>query len=265
MTEDKNGIDPERYHDVDVNEDEQVQDLLHGEMIILQKKDGYRFSVDPILLTSFIELKDGEKVMDLGTGSGIMPLILANRQNGKNAEYVGLEVQKEMADMAGRSVTANQMEKNIDIHHGDICKIRENFAADTFDVVISNPPFVPAGKGRVNPNDNKAIARHEIKVTLEKVVEAARYLLKQRGRAYFVYPVQRLMDLLVTCRQNQLEPRQIQFVHANISASAKLALIECVHAVGVGLKVSRAMFVYNMDGTYTEEVAAILNEKDLED
>jgi tRNA1(Val) A37 N6-methylase TrmN6 len=259
-----NGIDSDRYQDVPVNTDEEMQDLLHGEMVILQKKDGYRFSVDPILLTSFVQLKDGDKVVDLGTGSGIMPLILARRE-AANVEFVGLEVQKTVADMAERSVAANQMDGSIVIQQGDIRHVRKHFKSDQFDVVISNPPYIPAGQGKVNPSDDKAVARHEIKITLSEVVAAARFLVKPRGRVYFVYPVKRLIDLIGLCRQHKLEPRQIQFVHANQLAGAKLAMVEAIRDAGVDLKVCKPMIVYNMDGTYTEDVAQILNEQDLVD
>ncbi|MDP8223720.1 MAG: tRNA1(Val) (adenine(37)-N6)-methyltransferase [Candidatus Lernaella stagnicola] len=265
MADVNNGSDKtnsDRFQDVDVNTDEELQDLLHGEMVILQKKNGYRFSVDPILLTSFIELKKGDQVIDLGTGSGIMPLILASRQVEAKAGFVGVEVQKTMADMAERSVTANHLGKKIDIRHSDIRDIKKSFAADSFDVVISNPPYVAAGTGRVNPEDEKAVARHEIKITLEEVVIAARYLIKPKGRAYFVFPVKRLTALFCLCRAHSLEPRQVQFVHANHSSGAKLAMLEAQRDAGVSLHVNRPMFVYNMDGTYTEEVAVILNEHD---
>ena len=133
-----NGKDVE----VDIMEDEELQDLLHGKLVILQKKEGYRFSVDPILLTSFVDYRKGEKIMDLGTGSGIIPLILAHKKPNDKAEIVGLEIQEEMADMAERSVAANRMEDEITIQHGDICRVRKDFTADSFDVVISNPPYI---------------------------------------------------------------------------------------------------------------------------
>lgn len=261
MIEERNKANDERRGQVEVREGEEVQDLLHDEMIILQKKDGYRFSVDPILLTSFIELKKGDRVIDLGTGSGVIPLILVKR--GAEAEFIGLEVQAAMADMAERSVAANEMKERIAIRQGDIRSIRESFAADSFDVVITNPPYIPVGEGNVNPDDEKAVARHEVKVSLEEVVKAARYLVKAKGRVYFVYPVKRLIDLICLCRENSLEPRQIQFVHANQASGAKLAMLKAIRDVGQDLKVCKPMIVYNMDGTYTQEVATILNEDNI--
>jgi len=246
---------------IEIQEDEEIQDLLHGELVILQKKNGYRFSVDPILLTSFVDLKDNDRVVDLGTGTGVIPLVLAKREKERRAAFVGVEIQETMADMAERSVEANALNESIEIQHGDIRKVREMFAADSFDVVVSNPPYVPLGKGQVNPEDEKAQARHEVSVKLNDVVEAARYLIKPKGKAYFVYPAKRMIDLLCLCRENKLEPRRLQFVHANMASGAKLMLLEAMRDAGPDLKVLRPMLVYNMEGGYTEEVANILNEE----
>lgn len=247
--------------DVDVHADEELQDLLHGKLVILQKKDGYRFSVDPILLTAFVEVGKSDKVVDLGTGSGIIPLILAERQNGKKAEYTGLELQHEIADMAGRSVEANKLESNVEIQQGDIRNVQKSFPAASFDVVISNPPYIAKGKGKLNPDDKKAQSRHEVNVTLTDVIEAARYLVKSKGKVYLVYPVIRLADLICKCREHKLEPRRLQFVHANQNSGAKLVLVEAIRDAGMQMKVIKPMFVYNMEGEYTEELAEILNEE----
>jgi len=263
MAEERNKSLDGRREQVEVREDEEVQDLLRDKMIILQKKNGYRFSVDPILLTSFIDLKKGDRVIDLGTGSGVIPLILAKQKAETDADFVGLEVQQSMANMAERSVAANQMEERIAIQHGDIRNIRKSFPADSFEVVISNPPYIPVDEGNLNPDDEKAVARHEVKVSLEEVIQAARYLVKPKGRIYFVYPVKRLIDLLCLCRESNLEPRQIQFVHANQASGAKLAMIKAMRDAGQDLKVCKPMIVYNMDGTYTQEVATILNEDNI--
>jgi tRNA1Val (adenine37-N6)-methyltransferase len=262
MVDNHNGDEAERFQEVPVKEDEELQDLLHGELVILQKKTGYRFSVDPILLTAFVDLRDGDRVIDLGTGSGVMPLILAARAKVPNAAFVGLELQESIVDMAERSVAANRLEDRIDIQRGDIRRVRDEFETDSFDVVISNPPYIPVEKGTINPEDAKAYARHEVTVKLADVVGAARYLSKSKGRVYFIYPVIRLVDLLAECRAHQLEPRRIQFVHANQNSGAKLAMVETIRDAGVELKVLRPIFVYNMEGGYTEEVAEILNESD---
>jgi len=246
--------------EVDVPDDEELQDLLHGKLVILQKKEGYRFSVDPILLTSFVDYHEGEKIMDLGTGSGIIPLLLAHMKPENKAEIVGLEIQEEMADMAERSVAANRMEDEISIQQGNICTVRKDFKADSFDVVISNPPYIAKGKGNVNPSETKALARHEVNVTLTDVVEAARYLTKPKGKVYFIYPVMRLTDLICECRTKNLEPRRLRFVHANQLSGAKLVMVEAIRDAGTEMKVIKPMVVYNNDGTYTEEVAEILNE-----
>jgi len=261
MSENGDNHQSERVQEISVKEDEELQDLLHGELVILQKKEGYHFSVDPILLTAFVEVKNGDKVIDLGVGSGVMPLVLAARKD-VDAKYVGLEVQEPIADMAQRSVAANRMETVVEIHRGDIRKVRETYPADSFDVAISNPPYVPVQTGNINPNDARALARHEVLVRLPEVVGAARYLVKSKGRVYFIYPAYRLIDLLVLCREQKLEPRRIRFIHANQTSGAKLVMVETVRDAGVELKVLKPLLVYNLEGGYTEEVAEILNESD---
>jgi tRNA1Val (adenine37-N6)-methyltransferase len=251
----------EHVSDVPIREDEELQDLLHGKLKILQKKNGYHFSVDPLLLTAFVEIKDGDRVIDLGVGSGVMPIVLATRSEA-DATYVGLEVQSAIAEMAERSVAANKLTDRIRIHRGDMKNVRADFPADSFDVVISNPPYVPVEHGTVNSDDAKALARHEILVKLPEVVAAARHLVRSRGRVYFIYPVMRLIDLLCRCRENKLEPRRLRFIHANQASAARLAMVEAVRDVGAELKTLRPLFVYNMEGEYTEEVAEILNEHD---
>jgi tRNA1Val (adenine37-N6)-methyltransferase len=244
-----------------VNDGEKEEDLLHGKLKIIQKIEGYRFSVDPLLLTNFVQINEGESVIDLGTGSAVMPLILSERSKAK--KIVGLEIQKEMIDMAGRSIKLNRLNKKIEIVECDIRKVKDKYATETFDVVISNPPYIPVKNGKINPQEEKAIARHEIMANLEDVVLAAKHLLIPNGNLFLVYPANRAVDLLQTLRTNGLEPKQIKFVHSNDNSAAKLTLVKAVKNGNPELKVLKPLYIYTLEGDYTDEASAILeNGKD---
>lgn len=237
-------------------EDEELQDFLYGKFKIIQKKDGYRFSVDPILLAAFIELKKGSRIIDLGTGSGIIPLTLADRL--EDSQIVGLEVQEAYADMAARSVKLNQREELIQIQQADIREIKTLFPPESFNIAVSNPPYLPVDTGHLNPNQDKAIARHELAGTLVDFIEAARYLIKQKGSAYFIMPAARATDLFDSLRSSKLEPRRVRFIHANEHSQAKLVMIEAIKNAKPESKILRPLFVYNLEGRYTDEVEGIL-------
>ena len=245
---------------IDVRDDEQLQDLLRGRLVILQKKDGYRFSLDPLLLASFVELKDRDRVIDLGAGSGVLPIVLAYAQAARSAKFVGLEINAELADMAARSVRANKLDDAIEIVRGDIREVPARFTADSFDVVVSNPPFIPVGQGRVNLDDQRAQARHEVSVTLAEMVQAARFLARGKGRVYFIYPSKRLTDLLAQCREHRLEPRRMRMVHPRPDRDAELVMVEAVRDAKPGLRVTAPLYVHEQDGKYTPEAARMLGE-----
>ena len=240
-----------------IPEDEELQEFLYGRFKILQKKEGYRFSVDPILLASFVEVAPNDRIVDLGTGSGIMPLILIDRL--EEGCIVGIECQQAYVDMARRSVEINNRQDRITIRHGDVRDPGDEPAAESFDIAVCNPPFLPAGTGHVNPRDDKAIARHEVCGTLQEFIRAARRLTRQKGRAYFVFPAARLVDLMALLRESSLEPRTLRLVHANEHSPAKLALVEAVKDGKPDLKIRRPLFIYDLNGQYTDEASEILH------
>jgi tRNA1Val (adenine37-N6)-methyltransferase len=242
---------------VSVQGDEVAETFLRGRLRILQKKRGYRFSLDPVLLAARVALKRGDRVIDLGTGSGIIPLLLAARH--ETGAIVGLEIQERYADMARRSVALGGLAERIEIRRGDVRDARIEFGPESFDVATCNPPFRPVGTGKVNPSDEKAIARHEVAGTLSDFVAAMRYLLRQRGRAHLVVPAARLVDLLAILRGARLEPSRLRTVHPRPGSRAELALVEAVKGGKPGLTVE-APLVVNGDGEgYSDEVAAILS------
>ena len=239
-----------------VLEGEKIEDLLHGRLKIIQKEKGYRFSVDPLLLTNFAKGDGAKRIIDLGTGSGVMPLILADRTEAE--QIIGIDIQAEMVDMARRSVKINSLEDRIQIEQCDLKKTGKKFKAEDFDVVISNPPYIPIKAGKLNPQKDKAIARHELMMDLEDLAKVSHYLLKAKGRAYLVYPASRTIDLLVTLRENGLEPKEIKFVHSNENSSAKLTLIKAVKDAGPEVTIRKPLYIYNLEGDYTDEASGIL-------
>ena len=173
---------------------ETIDEFFHGRLRVLQKKKGYRFSIDSLLLADFVTLKKGDRVVDLGTGSGIVALVLALRF--PTARIAEIEIQEELADMAERSVALNGLTDRITIYPGDVKKIRKLLEPQSFDVAVFNPPYRKLNSGRINPNGERAIARHEVKGTIDDFLSAARYLLKYAGRVYLVYPAARSLSLI---------------------------------------------------------------------
>lgn len=203
---------------------------------VIQKIDGPHFSLDAILLARFTKVKRGEKLADLGTGSGIISLIIAKETQVE--KIIGIEVQDELADIARRNVRLNSLEDKIEIITEDLRRIHKEFQAGYFDIVVSNPPYRLAGSGRINPNPLKAISRHEIKCSLDDILKATSYLLKNKGKAVYVYRPDRIADIISGCRHYNLEPKRIQFVYPGINIEANLVLIE---AIKNGKKESRVL------------------------
>jgi tRNA1Val (adenine37-N6)-methyltransferase len=216
--------------------------FLNGTVQILQKKRGYRFSIDAVLLSQFIKIRKNENVIDLGTGSGILPLLLSQTTNARS--FVGVEIQKGLAELAKKNVMLNHLEHRISILHKDLRKLRGIFSPGSFHVVLSNPPYRKYRTGRVNPSVEKAVARHEIKGTLEDLISIASYLLPPKGRCYLIFPALRTIDLLVSLRKEKLEPKRLQFVYPRIEEGAKLILAESVKASGVELKIMEPLVLH---------------------
>jgi len=209
--------------------------FFNGKLQIIQKKKGYRFSVDAILLSQFVRIRNNESVIDLGTGCGILPLLLS--QNTKAHSFVGVEIQKGLVACAQKNVALNHLEDRISILKQDFRQLKRIFPPGSFDVVLSNPPYRAVRTGRINPSMEKAIARHEIKGKLEDLISIASYLLPPKGRCYLIFPALRTVDLFVALRNGNLEPKRIQFVHPRVGEEAKFILIESLKTSGVELKI----------------------------
>lgn len=224
---------------------------LDENLRLIQKKDGYRFSLDAVLLAGFAEPKIGERIFDLGTGSGVVPLLLLKRQ--PNLKITGLELQETLADMAKRSIEINGLTEKISIAHGDLRNLREEWLGN-WDVLVANPPFFVAKAGRVNPKDEKAIARHELESTLEDFIKAAAKLLKRKGRFVLVHKGERLSDLLILFQQYGFSLSRLAFVYSNQNSPGKLMLVEGVLGIKTLLKILPGIFIREKDGEYTEQM-----------
>ncbi len=220
--------------DIPISHDETLDTFFNGRLKIIQKKKGYRFSVDALILSEFVHLRKGERVIDLGTGCGILPLLLS--QSAKAKTFVGVEIQEELVECARKNVRLNRLESLITILQKDFRELKSIFPSGSFDVVISNPPYWKNQTGRLNPSIEKAIARHELKGTLEDLISISSYLLKHKGRFYLIFTAQRIVDLLVALRKENVEPKRLQLVYPHPKEEAKFVLVEAIKSSGIELK-----------------------------
>jgi tRNA1Val (adenine37-N6)-methyltransferase len=222
--------------------DETLETLEEGKLQILQKKRGYRFSIDAILLSEFVRIRKDGKAIDLGTGCGILPLLLSQTTKGRS--FLGVEVQKTLADLAEKNVVLNHSQHRITILHQDYRTLPRIFPAGSFHVVVSNPPYRKCRSGRVNPSQEKAVARHEILGAIDDLVSVAAYLLLPKGRLYLIFPASRAVDVIASLRRHTLEPKRIRFVYAYAEAGAKFILVESVKDSGVELKIMAPLILH---------------------
>lgn len=237
---------------INLKENERLDDLQRNNLKIIQKTDGFCFGMDAVLLSGFTFVKEGEQVLDLGTGTGIIPLLLSAKTRGKH--FSALEIQEEIADMAARSVSLNHLEEKIKIVKGDIKEASRIFGAASFDVVTTNPPYMNDSHGLKNPAEMKAVSRHEVLCTLEDVVREGAKVLKPGGRMYMVHRPHRLIEILETMTKYRLEPKRMKFVHPFWNKEANMVLIESVRGGGAFLKLEAPIVVYKEPGVYTEEI-----------
>jgi tRNA1Val (adenine37-N6)-methyltransferase len=237
---------------------ETLDTLCKGRLSILQRKDGYRFSLDAPLLAHFVAPRSGERIADLGTGNGVIGLVLATLH--KRVRVVGIEVQAAMAERADRNAALNRLQDRATVIHGDVRLIRDLCPLASFDVVVCNPPYRVLKSGRLNPDDERRIARHEVKGSLRDFLRAASYLLRQKGRSAWVFPATRAIDLLLAMRQEGIEPKRLRLVHSFEGGPATLVLAEGVRGGKCELEVMAPLVIYGADRRYTPEARAMLAE-----
>ena len=229
--------------------------FFNGCIQVKQNRAGYRFSMDAVLLARYADPNPDDTILDLGTGCGIIPMILAYRHPEVN--IYGIEVQSELANIANLNITENGMENQITILCRDMKTLKHEDTSGPVDLAISNPPFRKSTSGRINPNQQRAIARHEIKTTLYDVIETARRMLKTSGRLVMIYPAGRMTDILTQMRGSGVEPKSIRMVHPKKNTDAKMILVEAKKGGRSGLKIASPLIVYQENGSYTDEVEKI--------
>lgn len=234
---------------------ERIDDLERNGYRIIQNPEKFCFGMDAVLLSGFAKIRNNARVLDMGTGTGIIPILLKSREKGTH--FTGLEIQKECADMASRSVAYNGLESAIDIVCGDIKEAAEIFGAASFDVVTSNPPYMIGEHGLRNPYMAKAIARHEVLCTLEDVVSQASRVLKDRGHFFMVHRPFRLAEIFQVMMKYKLEPKRMQLVYPYIDREPNMVLIEACKGGNSRITVERPLIVYEKPGEYTKSILEI--------
>jgi len=225
---------------------------------IYQSRKGYRFSIDALLLYAFVDLPVVKRTADLGSGSGIVGILLAKKY--PRSQVTLLELQENLVNLAMKNVKQNHLEERVTVVECDIRKLSERGTTDrilsgaSFDLVVSNPPFRKPKTGLISPEGEKAIARHELKLGLPELVSAARFLLRARGRFFLVYHPSRLAELIEILKKNRMEIKRLRFVHSHAASEAKMVLVEAVKDGRTGIKVETPMYIYRHEGDYTEEV-----------
>jgi tRNA1Val (adenine37-N6)-methyltransferase len=240
---------------VSIKEDETLDDLELKNLCVIQKKQGFRFGVDGVLLANFAKVKKGARVIDLCSGTGIVPFIIAGKTLAH--QITGIEIQKDMVDMAIRSVEYNNLNERVDFINVDLKDIELLKRLPKAHVVTVNPPYKVQNSGILNLTDKDAIARHEVCCTLEDVIIACRILLKDNGRMYMVHRPERLADILCTMRKHKIEPKLIKMVHPNQSKAPNIVLVEGQRDGGSFLKWEAPLYIYNELGEYSDELQAI--------
>jgi len=240
--------------EVELREHERIDNLIHNNLKIIQNTKEFRFSFDAVLLAHFVTVHKRDKVLDLGTGTGIIPLLLSNRTM---QEIYGLEIQPLFVDMARRSVRLNGLEHRLHIIEGDLRRPERYLPLNQFDVVTVNPPYMPLGSGETNPSSSKAIARHEILCTLDDVVRASAQLVNSQGRVAMVHRPSRLVEILGKMVKYQLEPKRLRMVHAKLGEKPNLILIEAIKQGQPSLDILPPLYIYDANGEYTDEVKQI--------
>lgn len=231
---------------------ERLDDLERNGYKIIQNDKTFCFGMDAVLLSGFARVKPGEKALDLGTGTGIIPILLKAKTSG--AHFTGLEIQEASADMARRSVLYNHLEDQISIVQGDIKEAHTLFDAASFDVITSNPPYMTGNHGLVNPDMPKAIARHEILCTLDDVIGQASRLLRPGGRFYMVHRPFRMAEIMTKMTAHRLEPKRMRLVYPFVDKEPNMVLIEGLKGGRPRITVEKPLIVYKEPGVYTDEI-----------
>ena len=237
---------------------ERIDDLGIAGLRIIQNPNKFCFGIDAVMLANFATVKKGDTVVDFGTGTGIIPIILAGKTEA--SKIIGIEIQEDMAEMAQRSIEMNGLGGRVRVLAGDLKCACSLVGEGTVDLVVSNPPYMNEGGGMKNPDSSKAIARHEILCTLEDIVKSAGRVLRSGGRLAMIHRTRRMVDVLLAMRKGGIEPKRLRMVHSGIDRESNLFLVEGAKEGGKFLKVSKPLVIYRQDGSYSEEIHRIYYE-----
>lgn len=240
---------------INLNDGERLDDLQIKGYQIIQHPGRFCFGMDAVLLSAFAKVKEGECALDLGTGTGILPILLEAKTHGKH--FTGLEIQPDSADMAMRSVQVNNLQHKIDIVEGDIKEASSLFGADSFEVITTNPPYMIGEHGLQNPHSAKAVARHEVLCTLEDILRESARILKPRGRFYMVHRPFRLAEIFCKMCAVGIEPKRMRLVYPYVDKEPNMVLVEGMRGAKPRMTVDAPLIVYQKGGDYTEEILAL--------
>ena len=229
---------------------ERLDDLQIGGLELIQDPKKFCFGVDAVFLSDFVRIRPGENVLDLGTGNGIIPVLLSAKTEARH--ITGLEIQADTAEMARRSVAHNHLEDRIDIVTGDIKEAAELFKPAFFDVITTNPPYMRVDHGMRNPDDAKAIARHEVLCSLDDILRESMRLMQDKSRFYMIHRPFRLTEIMIKMHQYKIEPKRIRFVHPYIDKEPAMVLIEGVRGAKPRVTVEPPLIIYDRNGTAEE-------------
>ncbi len=235
--------------------DDEILDDLQNGLMIIQKKNGFKFGIDAVLLSDFAKDSTSKRTLDLCTGTGIIPLLLSAKTT--TPEICGIEIQEEMANVAKRSVEYNKLDERIKITHGDLKDAFSIYGKCCFDKITCNPPYMKINGAVINEKDTLSIARHELMCSLEDVISISAGLLKVKGRFYMIHRPSRLSDIISLMRQYKLEPKKMRFVAPYINKEPNLVLIEAIKCGGAELKMLPTLYVYGENGEYSKEIDRI--------
>ena len=244
---------------MELKENERIDDLELNNLKIIQNKNGFCFGMDSVLLSDFAKnIKSNTKVIDLGTGTGILPILLSAKTRA--SKIVGIEIQEDVANMANRSVELNNLQNRLEIICENIKNLKNVYETNSFDAIVTNPPYKTKGTGGINELKSKLISRHEITADLEDFISISSYLLKDQSNIYMVHRPERLVDILSIFRKYKLEPKELKLVQPNCGKAPNLVLIKATKNAKPFLKIDKPLYIYKSDGTYTEELLKIYNK-----
>lgn len=243
-----------------LKEEERIDDLEYKGLKIIQNKTGFCYGIDSVLLSDFAkEIKKGSKVVDLGTGTGILGLLLCKKT--ELAKIIGIEIQTQVYEMAKRSIALNSLEEKFEILNNNIKEIDTILEKGTFDAIVCNPPYKKINTGVVNQNEKKLVSRHEITANLEDFIRIASILLKEKGDFYLVHRPERTVDIIELLRKYKLEPKKLRLVYPNIEKEPNLVLVKATKQAKPFLKVEKPLYVYEKNGEYTKEILTIYGKE----